>query len=268
MFHFNTARPKKRFSQNFLHDPNIARKIADACRIQSNDLVVEIGCGQGFLTERLLAKSSVVHGVEVDRALIELLKDRFKAENKFILHTVDILEFNFLELEPDPSGKNLKLVGNLPYHITSPIIFKCLDHSSIIDTATFMVQKEVARRITAKPDTKDYGILSVFCQYHAACKLLFDVSPNAFYPKPKVISSIVQLTFRPREIEAENYPWFKAIVKKSFNQRRKMLRNSLSEFLASCSLDFDLERRPETLTIDEFILLSQIIPPIILQKEK
>lgn len=221
---------------------------------------MEIGCGQGFLTERLLATGAAVHGVEVDQEMTAVLWNKFKNQNHFFIHSADILTIDLNMFVTETAGKKIKIAGNLPYHITSPIIFRCFDYAEILDSATFMVQREVARRIVAAPGSKDYGILSVFCKYHAACRILFDVSPNAFYPKPGVVSSVVHMRFRSPAMAPESYQWFKTIVRTAFNRRRKMLRNSLSDLLPETAIAFDLQRRPETLTMEEFIALSRLIP--------
>lgn len=248
-------RPKKHLSQNFLTDANIARKIVDSCRLTGGDTVLEIGCGQGALTGHILEKAGKLYGVEFDRDLYAEL--RKNESTNFVLFEADILEFNFA-LIPE-SGKKIKVIGNLPYHISSPIIFRLIDHRERIETATIMLQKEVAERIVSGPHTKDYGILSVFCQFFTECKIVIIVPASAFHPKPKVDSAILQLTFKESLPAVRDFDLFRKIVKRSFNQRRKMLRNSLSPFIDNSSIDFNLQLRPEQLSVQDFINLSDQI---------
>lgn len=247
--------PKKRLSQNFLTDKNIVKKIVTSSGIHAGDTVVEIGCGQGALTESLIEKTGRLYGIEYDAQLIPALNEKFGSRQTFTLIAEDVLEFDWRQVE----AQHFKVIGNLPYHITSPIIFRIIDERDRVETLTMMIQKEVAQRIVAAPSSKVYGILSVFCQFHADCRKLFDVPPTAFFPKPKVYSSIVQMTFRPFAVAPSNYEIFRAVVRQSFNQRRKMLRNSLSEFIQNKSIPFDFERRPETLSVREFVELSNYI---------
>ncbi|MBL7996400.1 ribosomal RNA small subunit methyltransferase A [bacterium] len=249
--------PKKRLSQNFLIDANISRKIVHASHLLPDDTVLEIGCGQGALTREILGKVHRVYGVEFDHQLYSALKQELKDQKHFTLFEADFLEFDFDQLVI--SGRKFKVIGNLPYHISSPIIFKLIDHRDRIDTATIMLQKEVALRLVSEPSSKDYGILSVFCQYFAVCKKMFDIPPTAFFPRPKVDSSIVQLTFKETPPPVSDFDTFKRVVKRSFNQRRKMLRNSLSAFLGKKSIDFNLQLRPEQLSVDEFIRLTDLL---------
>ncbi|MBX7151546.1 16S rRNA (adenine(1518)-N(6)/adenine(1519)-N(6))-dimethyltransferase RsmA [bacterium] len=247
--------PKKRLSQNFLIDKNIVKKIVTSSGIHAGDTVVEIGCGQGALTEMLIEKASRLYGIEYDTQLIPTLNEKFGSKETFRLIQDNVLEFDWDRID----APNFKVIGNLPYHITSPIIFKIIDKRDHIETFTMMIQKEVAQRIVAAPSSKVYGILSVFCQFHADCKKLFDVPPTAFFPRPKVYSSIVQMKFRPFVVEVSNYEIFRTVVRQSFNQRRKMMRNSLAELIQNKAIHFDFERRPETLSVREFVELSNTI---------
>jgi 16S rRNA (adenine1518-N6/adenine1519-N6)-dimethyltransferase len=249
--------PKKRLSQNFLIDDNLSRKIVDSCAFSQGDTVLEIGCGQGAITKHILKKKVRLYGVEYDRELFAKLKAEFETEALFTLFEADILDFDFDRIPR--SDMKIRVVGNLPYHISSPILFRLIDEKDRIESATVMLQKEVAERIVSKPGTKNYGILSVFCQYFAECRMLFHIPPAAFFPKPKVDSSIVRLTFKTTPEAVKNYEMFKQIVKKSFNQRRKMLRNSLSSLLENRTVDFDLRLRPEELSVNDFIHLSNLL---------
>lgn len=248
-----TPAPKRKFSQNFLTNPHYVRKIVDAANLSSGDTAVEIGCGKGALTELLLESGATLHGVEIDPDMIRILTERFSQHPRFTLHHQDILTFDFHGMA---SGFPLTVIGNLPYHISSPILFHLMESGPIIRQALIMVQKEVAERIVGKPHSKDYGILSIFCQYHAACEKLFDLPPGAFFPAPKVTSSIVRMTFHRDMTPWPHYPLFVKIVKAGFNQRRKMLRNSLSSFEGINNVTIDLSQRPENLSVEDFIRLT------------
>lgn len=248
-------RPKKNLSQNFLTDDNIARKIIDSCHLTGSETVLEIGCGQGALTGHILEKAGKLYGVEFDRDLYAEMKK--KESPDFILFEADILEFDFTRIPY--TDKKIKVIGNLPYHISSPIIFLLIDHRERIETATIMLQKEVAERIVSGPHTKDYGILSIFCQFFADCKIVVTVPSTAFFPKPKVDSAVLQLHFKESPPAVKDFELFRKIVKRSFNQRRKMLRNSLSPFIGTRGIDFDLRLRPEQLSVQDFIHLSDLI---------
>lgn len=247
--------PKKHLSQHFLSDANIARKIVDAAQVDASDAVVEIGCGQGALTRWLLDKGCRVFGVEFDAGLIEGLERSFGRFERFTLVHKDVLEWDFEEAIRCTPG-HLRVVGNLPYHISSAILFRLLDLRRHIASAVVMLQREVAARIVSVPGSKEYGILSVLCQYHADVRRLFDVPPTAFFPRPRVHSSILRMTPRPPLRPAVDEDLFRLVVRTSFHQRRKMLRNSLSAFLAGREWNNGLERRPEQLSVNEFVELS------------
>lgn len=245
-----SMRPKRRFSQNFLADPAISHRIVECATLDPNDFVLEIGCGQGALTHALIERVQPIHGIEADADLIPVLKKTFASQ--LILHCGDVLTFRVADLS---DGRPVRVVGNLPYHITSPILFWLLDQRDTLTDATIMVQKEVADRIVAAPGNKDYGILSVLCGFFAECRKCFVVPAGAFHPKPKVDSAVLRMTFRAYPIQPARVDRFREIVRRSFQQRRKMLRNSLAAYDLSRTT-IQLTRRPETLSIDEFIQLS------------
>ncbi len=238
-------------------DNNICRKISESCSLSEGDHVLEIGCGRGALTRHLLQKGISLYGVEFDRDLYRELRDEFGSNPLFTLFESDILHFDFSQIPS--AGNKIMVVGNLPYHISSPILFRLIEERHRIKTATIMLQKEVAERIVSGPGTKEYGILSVFCQYFAECTILFHIPPTAFFPKPKVDSSILRLAFRETVLPVGDFETFRQIVRKSFNQRRKMLRNSLSHWVDNKTIDFDLQKRPEELSVQDFIRLSNLI---------
>jgi 16S rRNA (adenine1518-N6/adenine1519-N6)-dimethyltransferase len=258
----NLVRPKKSLGQNFLKDENIARKIIASLDLTPDDHILEIGSGTGILTKYLVATAAKVVAVEIDKDLVQqLIKQHLSAAN-FLLYHDDILKISFEEILT--GYRRWKAVANLPYHITSPVLFKLFENRLLFESATLMVQKEVAQRMVAKPFNKDYGILSVFSQYYAEPKILFDVSKHVFFPKPEVISAVIRLEFnRPVLFSESEEKVFRQVVKGSFNQRRKMLRNSLLS-IADLVFDinkihFDLTQRPEQLSVSDFVELTKQI---------
>lgn len=256
-------RPKKRFGQHFLTDRNVIRKIAAVARLKPGDCVVEIGPGRGALTEELIASGARVIAIEVDRELAPLLKERFPSDR------LDVIEADALKVSlRDVSarlGKRLKVVSNLPYNISGPMVAKFIDERAAISSMVLMFQKEVARRLVARPGTREYGALSVFSQLYADLKIEFDLSKNLFFPRPEVDSSVVSFRFLdvPR-VEAADPAFFSSVVKSSFSQRRKTLLNSLKQLgmekekllkaLELCGID--PRRRGETLSLEEFSRLA------------
>ncbi|MFQ5708516.1 MAG: 16S rRNA (adenine(1518)-N(6)/adenine(1519)-N(6))-dimethyltransferase RsmA [bacterium] len=257
-----TFRPKKSLGQNFLVDENISRKIVHSVTPTPEQTFLEIGSGFGVLTKYLLPEVKKLIAVEIDRNLVSELQADLGAHDNFELVQGDFLRLEIAELAEAPNG--IRVIGNIPYHITSPVIFKVFENRHLVQDMTLMIQKEVARRIAAKPCTKDYGILSVFSQVYARVELLFQVSRNVFSPKPEVDSAVVRWDFSPgddRDIRSKAV--FSQLVRGTFQQRRKMLRNSLSN-LGDLqpdlqTLSFDLEKRPEELSPQEFVTLSNLI---------
>lgn len=260
---FKIYKPKKFLGQNFLVDENIAKKIVSSLDIVKDDTVVEIGPGQGVLTKYLAEGSENFFAVEIDKSLIENLSLKFKGRAK-------IIHKNFLKLNLQkefPGNTKLKVIGNIPYNLTSEILFKLFDSSDAIDMAVLMMQKEVARRLIARHNTKEYGILSIQTQLHTTPEILFNVSPTSFFPKPLVTSSIVKLDFNKKIESNLNKNLFKTLVKESFGKRRKTMKNSLKNFFESNKIgfdkiDFDFSRRAESVTVEEFIKLTKEIEEI------
>jgi 16S rRNA (adenine1518-N6/adenine1519-N6)-dimethyltransferase len=254
--------PKKSLGQNFLVDQNIARKIVAALELQPDDRVLEIGPGCGALTPFILPRVETYLGVELDRALVQRLQAGFGNEPGFHLILDDFLKIDFATALP--TVKKTKIVGNIPYHITSGVIFKVIEQRQFFKNMTLMIQLEVAERIVSAPGSKLFGILSVLSQTFAVPKLLFTVSPKVFFPRPKVTSAVVQWDFsNPVRYNVADETGFMRFVKNLFQFRRKMLRKSLRHFYGE-ELDFtaaqiDLSRRPESLEISEFISLWGII---------
>jgi 16S rRNA (adenine1518-N6/adenine1519-N6)-dimethyltransferase len=235
-------RPKKSLGQHFLQDGNIIRKIAETIPANKDDLIIEIGPGTGMLTEELLKRYDYVRAVEVDGRAVEYLKKKFPELN--VLHE-DILKAPWDDLLSVPNSTDIHIVGNLPYYITSQILFGILDHRTRLKSATLMMQKEVAERLIAQPQTKEYGILSVQVQLMSSPEIAFDVSANAFYPRPKVTSSVVVLKFDQPDLICSDQN-LKKVVRTAFQQRRKKLSNSLKPFdHLPESPEFDYDKRAE-----------------------
>ncbi len=259
-------RPRKSLGQNFLIDDNIARKIVRAAAVDSNDVVLEIGPGRGAITKYLIQQAKSVIAVEIDKRAIEILEEKFEKELE--AHKLRIEREDFLTIDLFGISKKftrpLRVIGNIPYYITSPILFKVIEGRQVVHDLTMLVQLEVGRRIVAKPRTKDYGILSVFCQFYGMPELLFKVPATAFFPKPKVVSALLRLDFSRQSVyHVRDEKLFVAIVRATFGKRRKTLRNGLKylsiEGLDTSTLDFDLNLRPEQLSVWDFVELSNKI---------
>lgn len=266
--------PKKSLGQNYLTDENICKNIVDSFNINAEDEVIEIGPGQGAITKYILEKTHNLTVVEFDRNNCAILKNKFPGLNivngDFLKHKInnvilsevnDPAENKTETFSPASQAQDKKrVIGNIPYNITTEIIFKLIDDRNHIKDAQLMIQEEVALRLAAKPNSKIYGIPSVFIQVFSEPKLLFKVSKSCFYPKPKVDSRVIQFDFtKSIEGKINDIPFFKKFVKTSFGTRRKTLKNSLSSLNLDLSkADFDFTRRAETLSVYEFIELSNI----------
>ncbi|MCI0707098.1 MAG: 16S rRNA (adenine(1518)-N(6)/adenine(1519)-N(6))-dimethyltransferase RsmA [Ignavibacteriae bacterium] len=252
---------KKSLGQNFLRDENVARKIVASLRLSPDDMVVEIGPGSGALTKHLLSETRTVIGIELDKRAAELLHDTFGSA--LALLQDDVLRIDLAELAR-LHKQHLRVVGNIPYYITSEILFRLFEFRTVVQDATLMMQREVAQRLVAKPKTKDYGILSVATQLHTQPEILFNVSRNSFYPKPNVDSAIVHLAFK-QELPRCNILLFTSIVRSTFGKRRKTLRNGLRYMGFSeqqlDTVEFDLQKRPEELTVEDFLRLTSLLEP-------
>ena len=258
---------KKKFGQNFLIDQNIVRNIVDVAKLDKETLTIEIGPGLGVLTEHLLKSSKQVLAYEIDNTLIPHLKEQFKDRSFTLIHD-DILKRNLDDDIKALEGefKNIVVVANLPYYITTPILMKCLEESKYINKMVFMVQYEVARRITAKPKTKDYNALTLSIQYRAKTHYHFKVPKTVFIPSPNVDSAIISLDFyETPPISLDSEQLFFKLIKTAFRQRRKTLLNNLyeifshnkeelSEHLIYCQIDPN--RRAESLDLEDFARLA------------
>ncbi|MEO8210420.1 MAG: 16S rRNA (adenine(1518)-N(6)/adenine(1519)-N(6))-dimethyltransferase RsmA [bacterium] len=262
---YNLYKPKKFLGQNFLVDENIAKKIVASLDIKPGDTIIEIGPGQGVLSKYLCKLSQNFFAVEIDKFIFEKLSIDF--EDKIKLIHKNFLKFDFNN-DISNSIKKIKIIGNIPYNITTEILFKLYDSNDRIESAVLMMQKEVAMRLTANPNTKDYGILAIQTQLYTTPKILFNIPPTAFFPKPNVNSSIVKLEFKKDISELDDKALFKTIVRESFGQRRKTMRNSLKKFfernnITFTRIEFDFSRRPENVSLDEFIVLTNIIKKLL-----
>lgn len=250
--------PRKRFGQHFLHDKNIIQKIVDVIHPKPGQHLVEIGPGQGALTLPILKKIEQIDVIELDWDLIPALKIRCLGKGALIVHQADALEFDFDSLVEN--NEPLRVIGNLPYNISTPLIFHLLEYSSIITDMHFMLQKEVVDRLAANPGHSEYGRLSIMVQYHCQAISLFDVPPGAFYPPPQVDSSVVRLIPHAQlPIEAYDYTHFANLVKTAFSHRRKTLRNCLKTILNDedwAQVHVDSHLRPEQLTVEDYVKLS------------
>ncbi len=261
-------RPKKRLGQHFLHATPTIKKIVDSLGIAKADTVVEIGPGPGVMTHFISDAAKRVIAIDADADMIEVLKSRMSGRKNVEIVYSDILEVNLPDLIENKN--RVKIIGNLPYNISSQIVFWMIDSRKNISKAVIMVQKEVAQRLAAKPGGKEYGILSVILQAFARCSKLFDVSPTNFLPPPKVTSSILMIEFSNPYDEMSSEKVFIKTVKAAFGKRRKTIRNSLlgsKDTLFSAvkidsalqTLGIDPKRRAETLSVKEFIALSNLL---------
>ncbi len=244
--------PRKRFGQNFLVDQGVVEKIIDAIDPRAEDRMVEIGPGLGVLTEPLLARLRELHAIEIDRDLAAGLAERF-APQRLHIHRCDALRFDFCSL-----GTDLRVVGNLPYNISSPLLFHLAQAAGCVRDCHVMLQREVADRIVAAPGGRAYGRLSVMLQYRFAVQRLLLVPAGAFRPAPKVESAFLRL-MPHRPLEAADDATFAAVVAKAFGQRRKTLRNALRELLSSEQIKqagVDPGLRPEALTVAAFVRIA------------
>ncbi len=250
---------RKRFGQNFLVDQSVINHIARAIRPQKDDALVEIGPGKGAITNVLIDTCPNLQVVELDRDLVPILLAQFAKYPQFKIHQTDALKFDF---KPLASEKPIRIVGNLPYNISTPLIFHLLSFQSSIKDMHFMLQKEVVDRLAAEPNEKNYGRLSIMTQYYCEVESLFGVPPESFRPIPKVDSAIVRLTpYSKPPYPADNIDHLKLVVTAAFQQRRKTLKNALKQILdqTNAKPELDLSRRAETLSLQEFVELSNFI---------
>ena len=262
-FHNNEAphRARKRFGQNFLIDHGVIREIVRAVHPRPDDCIVEIGPGKGAITALLADACQHLRVIELDRDLVPWLKVKFEKHPDFQLFQTDALQFDFAQLVQD--NQPLRIVGNLPYNISTPLIFHLLSYSTQVADMHFMLQKEVVKRMAAQPGDGAYGRLGIMVQYYCAVEDLFEVPPTAFDPAPKVDSAIVRLV--PHQVlpyVAHNIKTLERLVNVAFQQRRKTLRNALKQWVPSGILDelsIDTNARAENLSLATFVELSNTL---------
>ncbi|HEY9097307.1 MAG TPA: 16S rRNA (adenine(1518)-N(6)/adenine(1519)-N(6))-dimethyltransferase RsmA [Thiobacillus sp.] len=251
--------PRKRFGQNFLIDDGIIHAIVNAVRPQPQETVVEIGPGLGALTRPLLERLAHLHAVELDRDIVARLQRSWPAE-RLTIHSCDALKFDFSSL-----GQDMRIIGNLPYNISTPLLFHLMTFSSHIRDMTFMLQKEVVERMVAEPSTNDYGRLTIMLQRRFHLEWLLDVPPTAFNPPPKVNSAVVRLIPKtPAEVVPLDEALFARVVAAAFSQRRKTLRNTLGSLLKPedfAKLGIDAGLRAETLPVAAYESIAQHLSP-------
>ena len=264
-------RPLKRLGQSFLEDRNITAKIVAISDIKSDDIVVEIGSGLGIMTAMIAMEAEKVIALEVDKYMVDILREELKNHSNVEIVQTDVLKYDFSSDHPEHPSKKLKVIGNIPYNISSQILFRLIEFRDNISSMILMFQKEVAERITASPGTKEYGILSVIVSMYTKPSLEMTVPGSCFYPKPNVDSSVLKMTVREVPLfNIKNPDFFSKLVKLAFSKRRKTLLNNLtgSDLFKSPKKDvaeilellgIDSNRRGETLTAEEFGKLSNAL---------
>lgn len=249
---------RKRFGQNFLSDNHYIQRIVESVAAQADDRLVEIGPGLGAITEHLVDKVAELHVVELDRDLIPRLEQKFAGRDNFTIHHSDALKFDFAQLA---GNEQIRVVGNLPYNISTPLIFHLLNQRQSIKDMYFMLQKEVVERICAQSGTSAYGRLSVMTQYYCQADMLFLVPPGAFQPPPKVESAIVRMQpYKTLPNPVKDEKLLNQIVTAAFGQRRKTLRNSLKNFIDEAGLEqlgIKPTERAEQLSLAQFVHICQ-----------
>ncbi len=254
-------RARKRFGQNFLTDQSVLERIVRAFAPASKDRLIEIGPGQGALTKLLLESVDELHAIEIDRDLAAYLRELFSENSNFNLHENDVLKIDFNDLLS--SSKPARIIGNLPYNISTPLIFHLLNYLAGIQDMLFMLQLEVVERMAAEPSTKNYGRLSIMAQYYCKVEKLFKVPSSAFSPPPKVESAIVKLAPYPEPPFAVKDPkHLEGLVKQAFSQRRKTLRNNLKTLLSDSDLELlgiNPGLRPENISLEDYARICRFL---------
>ena len=264
MNHESQHKARKRFGQNFLIDHGIIREIVRSVHPHKDDVIVEIGPGKGAITELLADACDNLNVIELDRDLVPWLKVKFEKHPNFQLFQADALQFDFAQLLKN--DRPLRIVGNLPYNISTPLIFHLLGYANRVRDMHFMLQKEVVKRMAAQPGESAYGRLGIMVQYYCAVEDLFDVPPTSFDPAPKVDSAIVRLTpYAQLPYVATHIKTLETLVNVAFQQRRKTLRNSLKQLLAGEQMEnltVDLSLRPEEISLREYVAMSNVLGEI------
>jgi len=254
----SSHRPRKRFGQHFLMDPGVIGAIVNAVAPRDDDVIVEIGPGQGAITRSLAARTSALHAIELDRDLAASLRREFGASSNITIHEADALKFDFGAL-----GESMRIVGNLPYNISTPLLFHLINYREHIVDMHFMLQKEVVDRMAAAPGSKTYGRLSIMLGCHFQIDALFDVDRLAFDPAPDVTSAVVRLAPLPAgTFVIENEDRFAKLVAQAFSQRRKTIRNSLRKLVDEATLEsvgIDPGLRAEAISITDYVRLANTL---------
>lgn len=255
----------KSLGQNFLTDKKVVDDIIEGSKINSDDHVIEIGPGSGALTKELLKAAGHVTSIEIDKELIPILTEEFRGNDRFTLINEDVLDIDLKELT---QGKKVKIVANLPYYVTTPILLKLLTEDFDYESITVMIQKEVAERICSGPGGKEYGALSLLVQYHTEPEVIRNVGPESFMPRPKVDSTVIRLEkLEEKRVKPIDEDFFFKVIRQAFSMRRKTLLNTLKPMVENKELltgifekaGIDPGRRAETLSIEEFRILSDTI---------
>ncbi len=258
-----TAKARKRFGQNFLTDIHVIERIVSTINPAHGEPIVEIGPGRGALTRPLIAAGADLHVIEIDRDLAARLPGEVTGLKKENIHVADALTVNIAALLPEPPVNGIRVVGNLPYNISTPLLAHLMDFTDCIRDMHFMLQNEVVARMAASPGSKTYGRLTIMCQVHCSVVSLFTVPPGAFDPMPRVESAFVRLTPHHRvPFDIPDRALFDRIVAQAFSQRRKTLRNSLGKIMTSQQIEsagVDPSLRPEALGIDDYASLSRVM---------
>ncbi len=253
-------RARKRFGQNFLHDQGIIDRIIQSVNPKADDHLLEIGPGQGALTSRLASAGAQLDCIELDRDLVDHLSKEYQQSEHVTIHQQDILKTDLQQIADSGAGKKLRIIGNLPYNISTPVLFHLLKNHSLIKDMVFMLQLEVVQRMSAAVGDKNYGRLGLMLQYYCQVEHLFNVPSSAFTPQPKVSSAIVRLT--PHEeppIQARDVDCLQVVIRTAFNQRRKTLRNSMKTLISAEQLDslsLDASLRPENLSLADYVMIA------------
>ena len=249
---------RKRFGQHFLTSSDTIEQIVSAIAPREGETIVEIGPGQAAITAPLAGSATTLHAIEFDRDLIAKLQKQFQDRANVIIHQADALQFDFSTL-----GDNLRIVGNLPYNISTPLLFHLLAFKNIVADMHFMLQKEVVDRMSATPGSKDYGRLTIMLGCQLEVVPLFDVPPDAFTPPPKVMSSVVRMRPLPQDhFDIQDTPELEQIVRQAFSRRRKTLRNALQGLASEAKIEaagLDAGKRPEQIPVEGWIRLANLL---------
>lgn len=259
----NIHAPRKRFGQNFLVDDNIIAAIIAAINPQPDEHILEVGPGLGVLTQHLISSCAKIDAVEIDRDLAQHLENKFSNSHNLALHCQDVLKFPLDSIKIKSKNKKLRVVGNLPYNISTPLLFKFFTDISIISDMFFMLQHEVALRLAAKPNCKEYGRMSIMAQYYCNMDIVLNVPPSAFDPAPKVDSSVVHFVPHAQPIvKVTDHNLLQSIVTQAFSQRRKTISNALKIFINQndfANLHINPKLRPENLSLADYASIANYV---------